>query len=85
MGRSSKASAANLALENSTFEAQVKVPPSQWALRGEKACPAVQWASHGMPSVPVLVNKKAIKAHTQLPMYLPGKPKSQYKLAPEAK
>ena len=70
VGRTSKASEANLALENSTFEAQVVVPLPVGPKR-RKVSPAAQWASHGMPSVPVLVSKKAIKAQAQLLMYLP--------------
>ena len=62
VGRTSKASEANLSLEPISFEQKTSLTLPN----NKKRKISVDWAASEMPSIPILVNKKALKAHTQL-------------------
>ena len=63
VGRTSTASQANLVLENVILEHLIKV-----SLLGptKRKVVSVPWEYSAMPSIPILVNKKTLKKHTQL-------------------
>ena len=63
VGRTSKASEANLVLENITFEHQVKLSLPAPKKRRTETC---AWDCSSIPSVPVMINKTSIEKHMQL-------------------
>ena len=74
VARTSKASEANLSLENATFEQTLKVtlPAAK-----KKKTTNLTLESLEMPSVPILVNKTKIEKNMKLLMFLPEKKKEQ--------
>ena len=74
VARTSKASEANLSLENATFEQTLKVtlPAAK-----KRKTTNITWESSEMPSVPILVNKTKINKDMQLRMFLAEKKKEQ--------
>ena len=72
--RTSKASVANMSLENATFEQTLKVtlPAAK-----KRKTTNLTWESTEMPSVPILVNKSKIKKDMQLLTFLAEKKKEQ--------
>jgi hypothetical protein len=73
--RTSDTKEVNLDLENITWEQQIKVNFSGPGFKKRKLEP-VEWTSSECPSFPILVNKKAIKKHTQLCVFLADKKKN---------
>ena len=74
--RTSNPKEANLDLENCTWEQEIKVHLPVPAIKKRKIDP-VSWNSHELPSFPVMVNKKAIKKHTKLCVFLSEKAKNK--------
>jgi hypothetical protein len=74
--RTSQASVANLTFENAILEQQIKV--SLPAPKRRKVT-TVQWDSSELPSIPILVNKKAIQKNTKLLMFQAEKKKEEKK------
>ena len=74
VSRTSTASQANLVLENVTLEHLIKV-----SLPGPKQrkVASVPWEYSAMPSIPILVNKKTLKQHTQLFVFQKDKQKCE--------
>ena len=72
-GRTSKASEANLIMENINFEHSMKVSLPAPKKRKVETC---TWDSSEMPHVPILLNKKKIDKHVQLLVFLPDNKKS---------
>ena len=64
--RTSDPSQANMCLEPVTWEHRVTL---NMPLKKKKKH-IVEWESKDLPSVPLLINKKAIKAHQRLSMHL---------------
>ena len=66
VSRTSTAPEANMALENVMLEYQVKVclPAPK-----RRKVVSVPWESAEMPTIPIMVNKRALKKHTQLFVY----------------
>ena len=66
VGRTATSSEANMTLENVSFEQKVTLvlPDNR-----KRKCTS-DWSSSELPQVPVLMNKKAIPAHTRLMVYL---------------
>ena len=74
VSRTSEAPKANLVLDQVSWEQKVSVTVP--ALKKRRKTHQVDWSSSEVPSVPVMVNPKAIKAHTMLALYLPEPPKA---------
>ena len=74
VARTSKASEANMSLENATFEQTLKVtlPAAK-----KRKTTNLTWESLEMPSVPILVNKTKIEKDMKLLMFLAEKKKEQ--------
>ena len=72
VARTSKASEANMSLENATFEQTLKVtlPATK-----KRKTTNLTWESSEMPEVPIMVNKKKIQKDMQLLMFLAQKNK----------
>ena len=72
VARTSKASEANMILENATFEQTLKVtlPAPK-----KRKTTNLTWEREEMPSVPILVNKAQIKKDQQLITFLAEKKK----------
>ena len=70
VARTSKASEANMILENATFEQTIKVtlPAPK-----KRKTTNLTWEREEMPSVPILVNKDKIEKNKQLFMFLAEK------------
>jgi hypothetical protein len=68
--RTPKAAEANLSTEGIAFEATVKL--SLPAPKRRKVC-SVSWEEKEMPTLPILVNQKAIEKHTKPLVYLAPK------------
>ena len=66
--RTSDSLLTDMSSEAVAFDMQVSfaLPPKKRKLN-------VHWESHDVPTVPILVNRKAIKQHTRLACYLPEK------------
>ena len=76
VGRTSKDKEANMEMQNVSFESSYKV-----ALPGPKRRKVsnVNWGPNEMPSLPMIVNKKALKKGTKLLVFLPEKKKDEPK------
>ena len=76
VSRTSKASQANMAMETLSFEQSIKV-----SLPGPKRRKtlSVQWDSSDMPTLPILVNKKALPKHIMLLVFQAEKKKEEKK------
>ena len=72
VARTSKASEANMSLENATFEQTLKVtlPAPK-----KRKTTNLTWEREEMPSVPILVNKDKIEKNKQLLTFLAEKKK----------
>ena len=72
--RTSKASEANMILENATFEQTIKVtlPAPK-----KRKTTNLTWEREEMPSVPILVNKAKIDRDKQLLTFLANKKKEE--------
>ena len=72
VARTSKASEANMSLENATFEQTLKVtlPAAK-----KRKTTNLTWEREEMPSVPIMVNKTKIKKDKQLLTFLAEKKK----------
>ena len=72
VARTSKASEANMSLENATFEQTLKVtlPAAK-----KRKTTNLTWEREEMPSVPIMVNKAKIKKDKQLLTFLAEKKK----------
>ena len=68
--RTSEASLANMSLESVSAEHELTLH-----MPFKKKKVDVHWSQQEMPTIPILVNKKAIKEHTQLFVYVPGNSK----------
>ena len=75
VGRTSKASEANLSLEPISFEQKTFLTLPN----NKKRKISVDWGASEMPAIPILVNKKALKAHTQLLVFHADKKKEPEK------
>ena len=69
VGRTSKAKEANMVLESSSFEQKVTIVLPD----NKKRKLTSEWGSSEMPTIPILMNKKAIEAHTRLMCFVPEK------------
>ena len=74
--RTSNPKEANLDLENCSWQQEIKVNLPIPAIKKRKIDP-VSWSSHELPSFPVMVNKKGIKKHTKLCVFLSEKAKNK--------
>ena len=72
--RTSKASEANLTLESVAFEHKVTLH-----MPTKKRKLTTEWDSKDLPTIPILVNKKALKAHERLVVFVPEKKKTEEK------
>ena len=72
--RTSKASEANLIMEDITFEHQVSVN-----LPGPKRrkITRVHWETADLPTIPILVNNRDLKKHTKLQVFQAERSKKQ--------
>ena len=70
VGITSKDKEANMEMQTASFERSYKV-----TLPGPKKrkVPNVHWDPNEMPSLPIMVHKKALKKNTKLLVFLPGK------------
>ena len=66
--RTSESAEANLVLEPIQWSSSVEVK-----LPNKKLKQCVKWEPHELPQLPVLVNKKGLKAHTFLKVFLDEK------------
>jgi hypothetical protein len=74
--RTSNITEANMSLENVTFEHQMKV---SLPAPKRRQVNTVQWEYSELPTLPILVNKKAIKKHTKLLVFQEEKKKEDKK------
>ena len=76
VGRTSKDKEANMEMQNVSFQISYKV-----ALPGHKRrkVSSANWGPNEMPSLPIMVNKKALKKNTKLLVFLPEKKKEEPK------
>ena len=76
VGRTSKGKEANLEMQSVSFESSYKVclPTPK-----RRKASNVSWDTDEMPSLPIIVNKKALKKNTKLLVFLPEKKKEEPK------
>ena len=74
VGRTSKASEANLTLESVAWEHKVTL-----VMPHKKRKLTTEWESKDLPTIPILVNKKPLKAHTRLVMFVAETKKEEKK------
>ena len=74
---------ANLELENMTWQQQITVNLPVPVSKRRKVEP-IAWAPSELPSLPILVNKKAIEKHVRLAMFMPEKKKQVPGKKPDA-
>ena len=77
VGRTSKGKEANMEMQTASFERSYKV-----TLPGPKRRKVsnVSWDPNEMPSLPIMVNKKALKKNTKLLVFQPEQKKSHHKI-----
>ena len=76
VGRTSKGKEANLEMQSVSFESSCKVclPAPK-----RRKVSNVSWDTDEMPSLPIIVSKKALKKDTKLLVFLPEKEKDEPK------
>ena len=74
---------ANLELENMAWQQQITVNLPVPVSKRRKVEP-IAWAPSELPSLPILVNKKAIEKHVRLAMFMPEKKKQVPGKKPDA-
>ena len=74
--RTSETKEQNLEFENFTWEQNIQVSMPSPVSKKRKLDP-VHWSSSELPSFPVLLNKKALKKHTKLCVFMADKKKEK--------